>query len=58
MSQFYKTPEEVQEAIDYNIKRRNEMLEHGGIGERMTAVKFQERIDDLIEVKKKLEAET
>lgn len=54
MSQFYKTPEEVQIQIEYNAKRRDEMLEIGGIGEMMTAVKFQDRIDGLIEVKKKL----
>ena len=49
-----ETYEEIQKQIDYNIGRRNEMLEHGGIGEMMTAVKFQDRIDGLIEKQKQL----
>lgn len=41
--------ETLEEQIAYNIKRRDEMLVVGGIGELMTAEKFQQRIDSLIE---------
>ncbi len=49
------TPEEIQTEIDRLVKKRNEMMEHGGLAQMATAVKYQDRIDGYVEKKKEME---